>query len=306
MPGDEMNKLLELAVDRCTALADKVELAFETLDKALDGLLNLAEVLEDDGNAVHDEFEEAAHQMDATRGHVVTAVQDVGHALESLPARADEAEQETHQLLARLREDVSHLTQARENASAERHARLGNLDAELDGLAHEVQAFRDHLDQRFQPAEKGVEHLRDELHSAQVSAGNDHASVSHSIENLGQAVNAGRGAVHSSVVQLTAVIGRTVVDSCNELLSTYNLGSHRIRESLTDETPQAPHPSDTWVSQRLEPVRTALTELGALEEPAEDSLGTSAGAILDKGEQAVDELGRVADSLHAAASSAPH
>lgn len=278
--GGDINVLLQLAVDRCTALeAVAYELTLQ-LEEAVEELNVIGDDVEEQAGALQRLVEEARPTMNGSRDEIEGLVEQAGQALGALPTAADEVERELKELLGQTGEDLERLAQVREQGTSDRHAARLEQDAAFSELARDVQAFRTGIDARFQPAEPGVRALEEALAAAGQTTAVAHDALDEVTGELSQAVDRLSRSAASSVHDLTQGMGAESVEAVNAVTRLHNEATARFRTALTSETRSDPDPADTWVSEPLKPVHEVIAEYASTTKPSEQEVTSAATAII--------------------------
>jgi chromosome segregation ATPase len=291
--GGDINVLLQLAVDRCTALEDLVDDLVDQLGEVVEELNVLGDDVEEQAGALQQLVEEARPTMNGSRDEIEGLVEQAGQALGALPTAADEVERELKELLGQAGDDLERLAQVRAQGTSDRQAAVQEADAAFAELTRDVQAFRAGIDARFQPAEPGVRDLDDALQGARKTVAVAHDAVEEATAELDGAVDRLSRSAASSVHDLTQGMGAASVRAVNEVTRLHNEGTARFRTALTSQTPSDPDPADTWVSEPAKPLQEEIAEYAATTRPSEEEVTNAAGAIIGYAEPIGSTLAEV-------------
>lgn len=296
-----LSQLLEEAVQHSTELTGRAEAATKEVAEVLEGATALTDFALAEADALHKDIADALEAIGHARGQVDTEAGRASTVLDDLPARADATESAVRELLAGVREDVTHLSELRARLLTRVDESNQQTDTEFQDLARRVQDLQERLEARLTAADDHVKQLRQAVDEARTHLGDDQHRLREAIQSLGvlgtDKAHAFVGSMHAVMV----IIGRNVVEFCNDVLKAHNDGLKALRAGFTDESPAAPDPSETWVHEALQPIRDAVAEFALLPPPAEESLGDSATSIVQKADKALTALDAIARSLEHAA-----
>ena len=301
-----LNELLEEAVQRSTELAERATAAAASAAGLLEGASALGEMAVEEARTLHQEMADALAALGHARERVDTEADRAASVLEDLPARADAAEGAVRLLLSGVRQDAAHLGEVRLSLLTRMRESSEKADVELQELARRAQELQERLDARLQEAEDHVARLRSAVADGRTQLAAEQSTLREAISSLAVLGDEKAHGFADSLHALLVILGRNVVEFVNTLVPSHNEALQKLRTGFTDESPGAGAPDETWVEEKLKPLRDAVKELALLPAPAEEALSDPAAALFQQAESALTALEAIAVSLDHAAQSVPN
>jgi len=292
--------LVEQATQRSNELAAHAEAVASEAAAVLDGATQIELLARQEAEAVHKDMAEALAAITHAQEQVHEAAGQAGGVIDDIPARADTAEAAVKELLAAVREDVTHLSELRARLLSTVDASEQQVNAEFHDLDLRVQELQTRLEARLDEAEAEVKELRQAVETAHTDLEERHRSVIEGLHTLSTRATALAHAFGDSLEAVTVVVGRSVVAMLNAAVEAHNEAQQSLRTSLTNETPSAPDPDQTWVTQAVQPLSDAVSTLELVPPAAVDALKAAAESIVHEAGEALESLSAIAHSLEQA------
>jgi uncharacterized membrane-anchored protein YhcB (DUF1043 family) len=297
MPPPLLTQLFEEAIQRSTELTTRAQAAATEAGEVLEGANAIGGLAVDEAEALHRAMAEALEAIGQAREEIDIEAGRTSAVLDGLPARADTTEAAVRALLAGVQADAAHLAELRARLLARVDESTQHAETELRDLERQVHDYQERLESRLAEAADHVTRLRQAVDEGRTHLGEEEHRLREAIQSLGVMATDQAHAFAASLHAVLLVLGRRIVEFCNHVVESHNGAVLAWRSRMTDETPAAPAPSETWVQQALQPIRDALAELALLPQPAAEALRDSAASIVQDADKALSALASITHSL---------
>jgi hypothetical protein len=271
-----MNQLLQEAANRAVALAEQAQEAAGGVDDLLERAGSLAETLGEQGEQVHQRFQELHAKLEAADDELEERAMRARNGLEALPAQTVAVQGRVDGLLAAIKGQLSDLKAREDELSVTLDHQSEAAQADLEQLAGQTRTLQAATEARLQEATQELENLQSAIAQAREDIQTGH-------DELLDAMDALEGFAREQVQRYVEGMGTT--------LTAHTTALFELEQRLKDAH------NDAVVALRkkfAEEVVSRLPAAAALLKEALESLGALCGeqelALIDECTQALERL----------------